>query len=158
MSLNISEKQFKEKYHSYAQMLFKISYGYTHNREDAEDIVQDVFMKYLKKSPLFLSVTDEKYWLIRVTINESITLTRKSCNKNTLFNEEIQYYTSNSQNDNLLVLVMELPIKFKNVIILYYYNNLTVKEISSTLKISEAAVLKRMERARRVLRLKMEEN
>ena len=158
MSLNLKEKQFEQKYHLYSQMLFKISYGYTHNREDAEDVVQEVFMKYLKKAPLFLKPHEEKYWLIRVAINESISLTRKAHKKNVEFDEEIQYNKSDSQENNLKLLVMTLPNKIKNAIILYYYNNLSAKEIASVLKITEAAVMKRMERGRRMLRELMEEN
>lgn len=77
----ISEEEFSKKYNLYSQLLFNISYGYTHNIEDAEDILQEVFMKYLKLTPTFASEQEEKYWLIRVTINASISLTRKSYRK-----------------------------------------------------------------------------
>lgn len=70
----ISEEEFSKKYNMYSQLLFNISYGYTHNKEDAEDILQE-FMKYIKLNPSFPSEQEEKYLLIRVTINASISLT-----------------------------------------------------------------------------------
>lgn len=155
----ISEEEFSKKYNLYSQLLFNISYGYTHNIEDAEDILQEVFMKYLKLTPTFASEQEEKYWLIRVTINASISLTRKSYRKKVSLDDGILYNTSVSQNEDYLIdLVMTLPEKYKKVIILYYYDELSVKEIAKILRITEAAVMKRMERGRKILRNLVEEN
>lgn len=71
----------------------------------------------------------------------------------------ILYNTSVSQNEDYLIdLVMTLPEKYKKVIILYYYDELSVKEIAKILRITEAAVMKRMERGRKILRNLVEEN
>ena len=154
----ITEEEFTDKYCLYSQLLFNISYGYTHCKEDAEDILQEVFMKYLKCSPSFSSAQEEKYWLIRITINESISLCRKAYRKKIILNDEIINNTSYSQNeDNLMDFVISLPEKYKAVIILYYYNKLSVKEVATSLKISDTAVMKRLERGRKILKNLMEE-
>lgn len=71
----------------------------------------------------------------------------------------ILYNTSVSQNEDYLIdLVMTLPEKYKKVIILYYYDELSAKEIAKILRITEAAVMKRMERGRKILRNLVEEN
>jgi len=71
----------------------------------------------------------------------------------------ILYNTSVSQNEDYLIdLVMTLPEKYKKVIILYYYDELSVKEIAKILRITEAEVMKRMERGRKILRNLVEEN
>ncbi|HHU56384.1 MAG TPA: RNA polymerase sigma factor [Acholeplasmataceae bacterium] len=155
----MSEEEFSKKYNLYSQLLFNISYGYTHNKEDAEDILQEVFMKYLKLNHTFPNEQEEKYWLIRVTINASISLTRKAYRRKVLLEDGKLYNISPSQKeDNLIDLVITLPEKYKKVIILYYYDQFSVKEIAKILRITESAVMKRLERGRKILRNLVEEN
>lgn len=114
-------------------------------------------MKYIRLNPSFPNEQEEKYWLIRVTINESISLTRKAYKRKKASLDHCAIYNSQKE-DHLIDLVRILPEKYKSVIILYYYDRLSVREISEILKISESAVMKRMERGRKTLRKLMEEN
>lgn len=160
----LSEKEFEEKYKLYSQELMNISYGYTGNKEDSLDVVQNVFFKLFNCNKSFLNLDDEKYWLIRVTINESKDLLRKRT-RITLLDEEIIDTISfnndiDSENFKLYKLtekVKQLPEKYRVVTILYYYDLLSVNEIMKILKLSESAVKKRLERARNMLRKEMEE-
>lgn len=159
ISNKMTEDEFNKKYDLYAQMIFNISYGYTHNKQDAEDIVQDVFLKYLNQDIFFANSLEEKYWLIRITINENISQSRKAYKKKVVLDDDMVGTIPDSQKkDDLIAEVMKLPVDYKNVIILYYYNNLSVKEIAETLKKSESAVKKKMERARKILKKMMEDN
>ncbi|MCR5422781.1 MAG: hypothetical protein K6E74_04010, partial [Bacilli bacterium] len=61
---NISDKQFEEIYYKHKQTLYNISYSYLKNVSDSDDIVQDVFMKYLNSNNDFKNDDELKYWLI----------------------------------------------------------------------------------------------
>lgn len=161
MAIRMTEEQFELKYQMYSQDLFNVAYGYTRSIQDSEDIVQNVFIKLLQYDKEFKTSNDEKYWLIRVTINESINFVKSSYKKKIVLNEEIVRSTSNQTKENtdkeyLKYYVNELPDKYKSVVILFYFENLKTVEISELLKISEAAVRKRLERARDILKKKME--
>lgn len=161
----ITEDEFEKKYKLYSQELMNISYGYTKNREDSLDVIQNVFYKLLTCGKTFQSQSDEKFWLIRVTINECKDLLRKK-SKVIMINDEtlIDSIASNACNSydntdlyNLAEEIKNLPLKYKVVIVLFYYDSLSVKEIAKILKISENAIKKRLERARNILKNQMEE-
>lgn len=159
----ITEEEFEEKYNLYSQELMNISYGYTKNRDDSLDVIQIVFYKFYKFNKSFPTQQEEKYWLIRVTINESIDLLRKK-SKIVLLDKDIvnQISFKEEADDKIINLqelsekVKKLPEKYRVVIILHYYDSLPVKEIAEILKISESAIKKRLERARNMLRKEME--
>ena len=152
------EKEFEKKYQNYGKMLYKIAFLYVGNSSDAEDVLHDVFMKYLETKRSFKDETHEKAWFIRVTQNKCLDRLKKSERKNVSLSsvEETAYEESENLKD-ILKRVLELPEKYKSSVILYYYNDMTVKEISSILKISVSAVKMRLERARNILKLELED-
>lgn len=158
----LSREEFDIKYNKYSQELMNISYGYTKNRDDSFDVIQNVFYKLFNSNKSFKTDNDEKYWLIRVTINESISILRRRkkeilVDENTMdvVSEEIADKDKGLKLEKLSLLVEKLPKNYKSVIILFYYDSLSIKEIKDILNISESAVKKRLERARDVLRKKM---
>ena len=160
----LSREEFDIKYNKYSQELMNISYGYTKNRDDSFDVVQNVFYKLFNSNKSFKTDNDEKYWLIRVTINESLDVLRKR-KKEVLVDENTIDKVSDDTKDKakelklekLSNLVRNLPKNYKSVIILFYYDLLPIKEIKNILNISESAVKKRLERARDILRKGMGE-
>ena len=161
---NLSKEEFEKKYRLYSQELMNISFGYARNKDDSLDIIQNVFYKYFNANKVFKNQNEEKYWLIRVTINESKDFLRKK-KKLTIVNEEeldIVSYDNEDKHNNkelqkLSILVKQLPEKYRRVIILHYYDSLSIKEIVNILNISESAIKKRLERARNILKQEMEE-
>ncbi|MDE6155397.1 MAG: RNA polymerase sigma factor, partial [Eubacterium sp.] len=79
---NEAEIKFNRAYEMYFVMLYKIAFLYTGSRDDSEDILQEVFMKYLYKSPSFKDDNHEKAWLIRVTKNMCIDFKKSKKNNN----------------------------------------------------------------------------
>lgn len=151
----ITEQEFDIKYNLYKDMIFNIALNYTHNQDDSEDILQDVFMKYLNSSEEFKALENEKYWLIRVTINTSITFIKSKWKSGvTLDNEYISFVKDEDNSDKLRMrqIIFSLKDKYKDVIILYYYQNYNTKEIAEILKISQNSVKKRLERARDLIK------
>lgn len=158
---SLSNEDFNKKYKLYSQELMNISYGYTKNRLDSEDIIQNVFIKFINSNKVFKSYDEEKYWLIRVTINECKNYLKSSYKSKVIINDDILDYQSDNSNDFnklhiLANLVKALPEKYRMVIILFYYDSLSIKDISLIIKASESAVKKRLERARLMLKKEME--
>lgn len=152
------EKEFEKKYQNYGKMLYKIAFLYVGNSSDAEDVLHDVFMKYLETKKNFKDENHEKAWFIRVTQNKCLDRLKKSERKNVSLSsvEETAYEESENLKD-VLKKVLELPEKYKSSVILYYYNDMSIKEISLILKISVSAVKMRLERARKLLKLELED-
>ena len=151
----ITEQEFDIKYNMYKDMIFNIALNYSHNRDDSEDILQDVFMKYLNSNEEFKTLDNEKYWLIRVTINTSITFIKSKWKSSVTLDDE--YISSVKDEDNsdklrMRQIISSLKDKYKEVIILYYYQNYNTKEIAEILKISQDSVKKRLERARDLIK------
>ena len=160
----LSREEFDIKYNKYSQELMNISYGYTKNRDDSFDVVQNVFYKLFNSNKSFKTDNDEKYWLIRVTINESLDVLRKRkkevfVDENTIdqVSDDTKDKAKELKLEKLSNLVRNLPKNYKSVIILFYYDLLPIKEIKDILNISESAVKKRLERARDILRKGMGE-
>ena len=156
----ISEAEFEIKYKLYAQELMNICYGYTKDKCASEDIIQNVFIKYLNCKKVFNTLNEEKYWLIRVAINECKNYLKSR--KRMVFNDDVIDYISPKydKTDEIYVvskIVKELPEKYRSVIVLHYYNSLSISDISNTLKISSENVKKRLERARKMIKSKLEE-
>ena len=151
--MKISEAQFEYVYNTYAKELLYIAYGYTKNKENSIDIMQNAYVKLLESNKNFESNDHIKYFLIRVTINESINFLKSNYSKRVIFDND---FTMNipdkvavdTPDYDLSKIITTLPKKYKTIIILYYYNDMKIKDIAMVLKISEAAVKKRLERAR----------
>ena len=157
----LSEQEFNKKYELYSQELMNISYGYTKSRDDSLDIIQNVFAKLVNNQKQFNNLNEEKYWLIRITINECKDFLRKK-SKRPIINADLVNSFSNydSETENLHYIadvVKTLPEKYRVVIILFYWDELSIKDIAKVLKVSEDAVKKRLERARKLIKIEMEE-
>lgn len=156
----MTEEEFSIKYQMYSQELFSICYGYTKSSSEAEDILQEIFLKFLNKKILFNDLSQEKYWLIRIAINTCKNYVKSSYHTRvTLAQEILEAYPDNSlkkETDVLARIVKHLPKKYKEVIVLYYYNSYKTNEIAVILNISLSAVKKRLERARNMIQEEME--
>lgn len=146
----MTDFEFEKKYKLYNKLLFSIIYGYTLNEQDSNDILQDVFIKYINLDKKFDDLDSEKYYLIRMTINMCKNHYKKYKNIEYLDNDDIPDEKNN--NYVLRYIIKNLPQKYKEVIILYYYDSYDIKSISKILKISVDAVKKRLERAKDKIR------
>ena len=145
---NLKEEEFQIKYDMYKDIIYNIAYTYVHNSDDSLDISQDVFMKYLNSNEEFETLDNEKYWLIRVTINTSKNYVTSSWKKKV-------YSDKNEDNDEKQMyyhIVTNLKDKYKEIIILHYYEDFKVEEIASILKLSISCVKKRLERGRQIIK------
>ena len=154
----IGKADIKEVIEKYSNMLFRISYCILCNRQDAEDALQDTFFKYITKAPEFKDDEHEKAWLIKVITNISKNMLVTRLKRKTVDIEELKHIGVNDTDSGVFSAVMELPVKYKMVMTLYYIEGYTSAQISDMLSISEAAVRKRLQKGRELLKLEMERN
>ena len=131
--------------------LLRTALAITGNNADAEDIVQDVFVKLFQKQPLFESAGHETAWLIRVTVNMCKNRLRSFWRKNTVPLLE-SHPAEDNEHHNTMQAVLALPTKYRVVIHLFYYEGYSTKEIAEITEQKEATVRQHLTRARRKLR------
>lgn len=138
----------------YRDDVYRLALSYTKSIQEAEDVCQTVFLKLLQQE----SVTPgkEKAWLMQVTANQCRNLLRSSWWRNTAPLEEA---SDSVQPKNLEIYqaVMALPPKYRVVIYLRYYEELTTAEMGKLLHISQTAVTTRLSRAREMLKQQLKE-
>lgn len=145
-------------YETYKTMVFSLTYAYLQNVTDSEDAVLETFVRLMKSAKEFPTLEDERRYLTRIAINVAKDMLRKK--KTVPLNELVVADEEEKESDNELLWaeISKLPSKLKEVIILNYINDLTYAEISKTLKISEAAVRKRHERAIKIIKERLGSN
>ena len=134
--------------------LYLIALTFTKSHCDAEDIVQNTYMKLLKYKGNFESPKHLDNWLTAVCVNEGKDCIKSFFRKNSTSLEDAkELYTFDKPKDfDLFNAVMSLSKSERRVIHLFYYEELTIKEIAALLKISETSVGTRLHRARKHLK------
>ena len=159
MSDVAEQSSVRRIFDEYGEMLYKICIVMLRNTYDAEDAVQDILIKYMVKKPAFDTTEYEKAWLIRVTMNLCKDRLRFKMKHPQINIESLNTtYSDQSEERKVLEVLMNLPLKYKEVLLLYYFEEFKCNEISGILKISEAAVKKRLERGRNLLKKELEQN
>ncbi len=140
--------------------VYRIAYLRTGNTHDAEDIMQEVFLRFVKSKPLFESLEHEKAWFIRTTVNRTNSFFTSAWKRRVvqLDNDVVAY--DESSDESLLDAVLSLPKDISTAIHLYYYEDMPVKEIADVMNKSESAVKSLLFRGRKMLRIALtnEEN
>jgi len=143
----------------YKDTVYRIALNYYGNPYDAEDTVQEVFIKLYTCNKQFESHEHIRNWLIRVTINMCKNTMRMPWRNRTIdFDDLAESVTfEHHEQSELFLSVMSLPEKYRTVLYLFYYEEFSVKEISKMLKLKESAVTTRLSRARNQLKLDLTE-
>ena len=139
----------------YSASMLKTAFSLLKSTSDAEDAVQEAFIKLITKAPEFENEEHRKAWLLRVTVNISKNMLKSAKRKNLPLTEEIPYV---EKNENVLPYVMSLDEKYRVVIHLYYYENYTIKEIAEIVSLPCATVGTRLARARKLLKKLLKED
>lgn len=137
----------------YSNMLFRICIVILANEHDAEDALQDTYIRYVKKAPAFNDKEHEKAWLIRVATNICKDMRRFRLRNTYLNIVDFEKYCKSHNDSEILEKIMSLPPKYKEVILLYYIEGYKVHDITKILSISASAVKKRLQYAREKLKL-----
>ena len=150
----------------YGDTLLRMCIIYLKDRALAEDAVQETFIKVYQKYHTFNQTSEEKTWIMRITINVCKNYMRTSWFKRvktgldleTISKERIdQNFIERERRKQILSEIAELERKYKEVILLYYYQEMSTKEIASILHIKEGTVRVRLQRPRQKLSVQLEE-
>ena len=147
----MTEEQFCAKYNQYKNSVFAVIYNYVQNTADAEDILQDVFLKFFSSGTEFSDEEHLKAWLLRVSINASKNHLRMVQNRRAAVLDESLPYDEKNPEYELLFYVQKLPEKYRIPLHLYYYESYSVKEIAKILEMPLATVKIRLKRGREQL-------
>lgn len=156
------EVELKRMMDSYGNEILRIAYMYLKDLQRAEDAFQEVFLKVYQKYESFNSNSSEKTWITRITINVCKDILRSSWIKKVLLfdNYEIEKTSPSidneviqlEENEYLFSQILSLPSVFKDVIILYYYQEFNTRELSKILGVPEGTIRSRLHRARELLK------
>lgn len=164
----MDNRQFEQALQQYSDMVFRIAYSYFRNKEDAEDIYQNVFFKLFANKKTFHDEEHRKRWLIRVTLNECHSLQyspwkrkRQDCEDMERLLEK-QTGQENRKYDFLDMyevteMLYSLPEKYSIVLYLYYYEEYSTKEIAVILKRAESTIRTQLMRGKEMLKKKISE-
>ncbi|MGI6754901.1 MAG: RNA polymerase sigma factor [Atopobiaceae bacterium] len=153
---------------AYADLALRVAYTYVGNRADAEDISQDVLIKLMYHAPHFESLDHERAWVIRCTANAAKDFIKSASVRKVIPFDGIEaaggQFVAPERDDarfsakDVLSQVMKLPLASREVIYLRYFERMSIVEIATITGISEAAVTKRLSRARQDLKIKLEKS
>ncbi len=140
---NMTEKYF--------DTVYRLALTQTQDKNRADDVLQEVFLRFLKSDKEFENEDHVKAWLIRVTINCSKNVFSDLWFKRTVpLSEDITF--DMPEKTDIYFAVAKLPAKYRTVIHLFYYEDLSVKQISKYLKIKETTVKSQLHRGREMLK------
>lgn len=134
----------------YADTVYRLAYAYVRNKHDADDVFQEVFLRYLKRAPAFESEEHRKAWLLRVTINRAKTQLAKRRIRGTYEGEDSVPFTA-PETLELHEALKALPPKYRTVLHLFYYEDCTAEQIGALLNRKPATVRTQLTRARALL-------
>ena len=135
----------------YGSSILRLAYSYLHNMDDAEEILQDTLIQYLKTAPVLEQEAHEKAWLFRVAGN--LSKNRIAYNK-VRSTDELKESLAAEQREDLSFVweaVKDLPVKYREVIHLFYYEGLSTAEIATILEQKESTVRSHLLRGRETL-------
>lgn len=140
---------------------YRLAFSYVKNEEDALDIIQESIHKALKKIHTLENIESLKSWFFRIIVNTSLDLLRKQ-KKEIIVDDNFLDYISPKSNDtyeniDLASFLNELPPKYRIIIILKYFEDLTLREIAETLNENENTIKTRLYTGLKMLRIKIKD-
>ena len=153
------EQQMAEFVREYGDDLLRMCFLYLHDLQQAEDAVQDTFLKAYMSYAQFRGEASVKTWLMRIAMNTCKNYLRKHKPELTNIPEILESIPcgndseSSARDEYITQTVMELPLRYQKPILLYYYQGLSIKEVAYVLGIPESTVKTRLSRAKGRLKI-----
>ena len=149
----------KEAHEKYADRAFAAAFTICQNKEDADDAVQDTFLRYYSSDTDFRDEEHLKAWILRVAINRAKDIRSSFWRRNRVawedYMEELEF--TQPQDSLLFEAVMKLPGKYRTVVHLFYYEEYSIQEIAALLKVREGTVKSQLSRGRSLLKAMLQE-
>jgi RNA polymerase sigma-70 factor, ECF subfamily len=147
----------------YGDMVIRLAYTYVRSEQAAEDIAQEVFLKCYEKLKDFRGDSSYKTWLYKITVNKCKDYKKAWTFRNIFVTDVISTFQKNSNDSidqelfiketkhEISINVLSLPVKYREIIILYYYEHLSLSEISHLLHININTIKSRLSRGKKML-------
>lgn len=147
-------KDLEDIYQRHVDMLYRVAYSFMKNGADAEDMVQETFLRLMRSGTVFESAQHEKAWLIVTVSNLCKSALRSPWRRREDFDALSEQPTmEDTAPDETLQAVLALPDDYKLPVYLYYYEGYPTADIARMLKVAPATVRSRLNRARKKLKL-----
>jgi len=152
------KEQLEYFFKAYYSLVFRVAFMELRSHADAEDVIQEVFIRLIRYNPEFEGAEHEKAWLIRTTINLCKDFLKSKWNQSTvsmdaISGEELKFFkVPYVQQDDMVQNLFELPEKYRRALYLFYYEDYSIKEISDVLGIPEGTVKTNLKRGREELK------
>jgi len=156
----MTQEQFSIDVSAYHRTIFRLAFNCLGSRSDAEDIVQDTFLRLYQNKKPFSDQEHKKAFLLRTASNLCKDLLKSSWfRKRAHLDENIPADNSFNKSEEVLSeYILRLKHKYRSVIFLFYYEGYSVREIATILKMSETAVTTSLNRARNQLKKELSDN
>lgn len=153
----------------YGQEILQLVYSYINHQETAEDLTQDIFVKCYHSLHTYKGKSAFRTWLWRIAINHCKDFLKSWYNKHVFITENESVYRGtskesveqrviqNEEDQALAATVMDLPIKYREVIYLFYFEELPIKEMAAVLEVKENTVKTRLRKAKALLKERLGE-
>jgi RNA polymerase sigma-70 factor (ECF subfamily) len=155
MDLNSTE----DIINSFSDTVYRLAFARTGNKSDADEVYQETFLRLIKSKPKFTDEEHCKAWLIRVTVNCAKKLTGSAWRRKTVEmterEEAVEFETA--ADISLFEEIQKLPPKYREVIHLCYFEDMTAEQIAKVLKRNPSTVRSQLKRAREQLKAIIEE-
>ena len=147
-----TEEEFEAAARKHMDGIFRLALNYMGSFAEAEDVTQNVLIRLYKARRPFESPEHLRYWLVRVTINESKRMLLSPWRRTESLELLEDRAALPEENRGLFKAVMELPDKYRVPIYLYYYEGYSTEELAKLLKIPGSTVRTRLRRGRERLK------
>ena len=144
----------------YKGTVYSVALSYVKNREDADDIFQEVFLIYFRTNPQFNEEEHRKAWLIRTTINCSKRVVDSTYRKRTVPLDEMEeesFQFQTKEENAVYVALQALPEKYRTVLHLFYFEDMSIDMICKVLDLKSSTVKVQLMRGREMMKEKLKE-
>lgn len=161
----MNTQEYERLAEKYLDCIYRVAVNGCKHHADAEDVVQNTFVKLWERTESFTDEEHARKWLIRVAVNECNSLWRSGWKRRTAYLEELTAESAGqveepayrmAEKSALYYAVQELPPKYRQIVYLHYYEEYSIRDIAEMMKLSETAVKTRLLRARQKLKSAME--
>ena len=160
----MEERQLELLMDEHADYLMKVAYVYTKNWAYAEEVVQDVFIKFYQRAHQYEARASIRTYLVKMTVNQAHDYLRSwrykkemlleglSIKRNDTMKSTEQLFHAQLEKSELISKMLTLPVQSREILYLYYFEEFTTREIAALLKLTEGNVRTRLSRARTQLK------
>ncbi len=155
---DMGNERLEDYFRRHYLLIFRVAFTQVKNHADAEDVLQEVFVRLLKYRPEFENEEHERAWLVRTTMNLCRDLMKSKWRRTTVGMEKIPeaerayFKVPYLEQDDTLWAVLELPVKYRECLYFFYYEDYSVREIARILEIPENTVKTNLRRGREALK------